>query len=309
MYTSGWIPFYRDELNDSLFEDPKWLQRWLWLCTRAAYKPCRRLVGATHRGVEIQPGQIVTTKAYLCRAWGINFRTVQTFLDEMEKQGRLTYSYIDGKTEDSKVSKKSTKSNLGIIITLPLRYVFPPKASEGMTEVNSRNESEDEMPYGMQDQIQSVLQDDLQSNLQHETRKEVQEKVHPKLQTNKEYKNKEISVSKRERENQFFEELKKSEITLDEFCMSLKPMKGKEEMLELAEVFFLRSVSTEDFHPSFSEFKKHFFNWAKQEIEKRRTTQKTTRYGQQENGAGAPKRASDQRRGTEALERTAEDYE
>ena len=60
---------------------------------------------------------------------------------------------------------------------------------------------------------------------------------------------------------EFLEKLKKSDIALTEMAKSLHC--DVADLIPLADDFSNATISTEDWHSTFSAFKKHFLNWAR----------------------------------------------
>ena len=90
MYKSGYIPFYRDELDDWLVQDPQRFLWWLWIRCRAVYKPCMQCVGQARVEVNLQYAELAVTKTHLKNVWGVNIKTVDRFLKQMIKDGRIS---------------------------------------------------------------------------------------------------------------------------------------------------------------------------------------------------------------------------
>ena len=90
MYNSGYIPFYRDELEDWLIQDPQRFMWWIWIRCRAAYRPCMQCVGQARVEVNLQYGELAVTKTHLKNVWGVNIKTVDRFLKQMIKDGRIS---------------------------------------------------------------------------------------------------------------------------------------------------------------------------------------------------------------------------
>lgn len=67
--------------------------------------------------------------------------------------------------------------------------------------------------------------------------------------------------SKRAHEEEFLEKLKKSDTALTEMAKSLHC--DVADLIPLADDFSNATISTEDWHSTFSAFKKHFLNWAR----------------------------------------------
>ena len=131
----------------------------------------------------------------------------------------------------------------------------------------------------------------------------------PMIIRNKENNKKKSDIDLPAREKEFFEELKKSDLTLEQMAYSLKPESGTEGLLLLLEEFINQCLSTDEFHNTFSDFKKHFMNWARKEIRSRITeNKKIIRNGKKEKKPDQESGTA-RRRGAEISARSAADYE
>lgn len=294
MYNSGYIPFYRDELDDWLIQDPQRFMWWIWIRCRAAYKPCMQCVGQARVEVNLRSGELAITKTHLKNVWGVNIKTVDRFLKQMVKDGRI-----------------SCRDEKGILIIRVVRSELIMAISGKTNEIGAR----------MNDSLQSETDDDLTNEIEIETDAEmsddmpivIPDEIHTEMTTikrNIEYNNKknfEIDFSAREKK--FFEELKKSELTLEQMAYSLKPENGIEGLLLLLDEFINQCLSTDEYHNSFSDFKKHFMNWARKEIRSRITeNKKIIQHGKKEKEPGQ-ETGTARRRGAEVCARSAADYE
>lgn len=290
MYNSGYIPFYRDELEDWLVQDPQRFMWWIWIRCRAAYKPCMQCVGQARVEVNLRFGELAVTKTHLKNVWGVNIKTVDRFLKQMVKDGRISFRDEKGVLiirviRNELITVPSGKVDETDVVMESQMVVEPP--------YETTTEAEDEMPDEMTDEISTELSAPL-----------------PPFIRNKENNNqKNLDIDLPAREKGFFEELKKSDLTLEQMNYSLKPENGQEGLLMLLEEFINQCLGTDDFHPSFSDFKRHFMNWARKEIRTRKTTnKKNIQNERKENEPGQESRAAG-RRGAEVSARTAADYE
>lgn len=154
MYNSGYIPFYRDELEDWLVQDPQRFMWWIWIRCRAAYKPCMQCVGQARVEVNLRFGELAVTKTHLKNVWGVNIKTVDRFLKQMVKDGRISF-----------------RDEKGVLIIHVIRneLITVPSGMVGETDVVMENqmiveppyetttETEDEMPDEMTDEISTEL--------------------------------------------------------------------------------------------------------------------------------------------------------
>ena len=293
MYTSGFTFIYRDEELDSLFINPKKFQWWLWLRLHAAPKPTIQYVGESGIRVRVQYGELAATKSFLQRAWGTDPRTVTDFLNDIEEEGRITIREEKG---------------IKIIKITNFERFSPPSVYFAK---KNRNEASDDMSEESEHQIQGDLHEtkprEIQDELSSDMPSELSAQPHTSRKIEKEEKLKNNFSDLSAREKGFFEELKKSDMTIEQMLYSLKPQDGKEGLMRLLEEFLNYCLSAEEFHPTFQGFKQHFLNWARIQIrENSKVKSKTAQNGNKEKGPGA---ASAGRRGSEGSARTAADYE
>ena len=170
-----------------------------------------------------------------------------------------------------------------------------------VTENKITSEMDIETDAETSDEIQDELHDDIPSQMTAQI---------PSIIRNKENNNqKNFDIDLPAREKEFFEELKKSDLTLEQMAYSLKPESGTEGLLLLLEEFINQCLSTDEFHNTFSDFKKHFMNWARKEIRSRITeNKKIIRNGKKEKKPDQESGTA-RRRGAEISARSAADYE
>lgn len=67
-------------------------EAWQWMIAEAAWKPRTVLVtvARTTRRVQLNRGQIAHSRAFMEDAWGWTAKSVRTFLDRLERDGRIT---------------------------------------------------------------------------------------------------------------------------------------------------------------------------------------------------------------------------
>lgn len=286
MYNSGYIPFYRDELDDWLFQDPQRFMWWIWIRCRAAYKPCMQCVGQARVEVNLQYGELAVTKTHLKNIWGVNIKTVDRFLKQMIKDGRI-----------------SCRDDKGILIIKIIKGDLITAPSGKVNETGCERESI--MPHERVDCMTSEMAIEMDA----ETPDEMTPPMPPIIR-NIEYNNlQKVDIDLSAREKEFYEELKKSDLTLEQMAYSLKPENGTTSLLLLLDEFINQCLSTDEFHDKFSEFKKHFMNWARKEIRSRITkNKKIIRNGKKEKEPGQENKTA-RRKGAEISARSAADYE
>ena len=239
MYNSGYIPFYRDELDDWLIQDPQRFMWWIWIRCRAAYKPCMQCVGQARVEVNLQFGELAVTKTYLKNVWGVNIKTVDRFLKQMVKDGRISC-----RDEKGILIIRVTKDEL---ITVPSgRVKETDTGKESQMQILTDDDLTDETDGEMSAELPSEMPDEIHD--------EMAVQMPPIIRNleNNNFKKTDTDLSAREKD--FFEELKKSDLTLEQMTYSLKPENGQECLLLLLDEFINQCLGTDDFHNTFSEF-------------------------------------------------------
>lgn len=121
-----------------------------------------------------------------------------------------------------------------------------------------------------------------------------------KKEINQEMKNNIISLT-REQDLKFFDELKSDEIFKEEMAMTLHC--SLDEIISKLEQFKQEMLVVEKYHPNYSDYRKHFFNWVRLQLNKRGGAKNTI-----VNGKQASQDKYQARRGTDAGSHTEDDY-
>lgn len=240
-----WMPVYEDDMTHWLWDNAQRYQWWLEIRFRAAKTPGMRYVGDTNIRIRVTYGEWPVTIAYLGSRWHADERAVISFLEALEEDGLIT-------------RKKS-----GLVTVISVcgfeKYCF-----------NMQNDGTTALPEDMtedivQDTSQEHMTDETQVTTQSETATEMQNGTRSYLYKRKN-KKKLLIEGKHEREKEFLEKLKKSNSTLEGMAMSLHC--DMSDLMAIADDFSNATITTEDWHPTFSAFKKHFLNWARMRIKK-----------------------------------------
>ena len=141
-------------------------------------------------------------------------------------------------------------------------------------------------------------------------RKPKRKSKHTKEDKNKEIKINNLLTYTREQDLKFFEDLMNDEVFFEQAAMTLHA--ELQSLRQLAEQFSQEMLTKEKFHPSFSEYRQHFFNWAKLKISKEGGAKKfNLTNGTEQPGQSGQAQAKDKyaaRRGTDAVSHTPDDY-
>lgn len=236
-----WMPVYEDDMTHWLWDNAQRYQWWLEIRFRAAKTPGMRYVGDTNIRIRVTYGEWPVTIAYLGTRWHADERAIVSFLEALEEDGLIT----------------RRKSGLITIISVCgfEKYCFN-------MERDGSHEAKDNMTKELPDIPQNSIQEDLQeeTETQNEMITETADQTLAYLDKRKNIKELFIE-SKRAHEEEFLEKLKKSDTALTEMAKSLHC--DVADLIPLADDFSNATISTEDWHSTFSAFKKHFLNWAR----------------------------------------------
>lgn len=236
-----WMPVYEDDMTHWLWDNAQRYQWWLEIRFRAAKTPGMRYVGDTNIRIRVTYGEWPVTIAYLGTRWHADERAIVSFLEALEEDGLIT----------------RRKSGLITIISVCgfEKYCFN-------MERDGSHEAKDNMTKELPDIPQNSIQEDLQeeTETQNEMITETADQTLAYLDKRKNIKELFIE-SKRAHEEEFLEKLKKSDIALTEMAKSLHC--DVTDLIPLVDDFSNATISTEDWHSTFSAFKKHFLNWAR----------------------------------------------
>ena len=238
-----WMPVYEDDMTHWLWDNAQRYQWWLEIRFRAAKTPGMRYVGDTNIRIRVTYGEWPVTIAYLGTRWHADERAVVSFLEALEEDGLIT----------------RRKSGLITVISVCgfEKYCFN-MANDGTNTPCHNSGIEPQMlPQDNMDDEEPI---GTQIETQEETDNQTQDRTLAYLDKRKNIKELFIE-SKRAHEEEFLEKLKKSDTALTEMAKSLHC--DVADLIPLADDFSNATISTEDWHSTFSAFKKHFLNWAR----------------------------------------------
>lgn len=262
---------------------------------KATSKPCLQTVGRTRIRVRLNYGEYATTISYLARIWDVDERTVTSFLDLIEEDGRIEVRKENG---------------ISIIRIVGYERFSPPAGyfTKGIKRTNF-NSMGDEMMA----ETQSRMSDDLETPIHTQLLGDMSGEVRSGVPTNniilEEEKIKNKSPSP-EREAEFFDKLKNSEIALEQIAMTLQlpTVSAVLEQLQIFEKFIMGNSSK--FHQNYTDFSSHFIRWYNccRVSNESRNTKKYTDETKEEK-TSVSRRTASQRRGSEGTGRNADDYD
>ena len=115
--------------------------------------------------------------------------------------------------------------------------------------------------------------------------------------------NQQPSLSREEENLKFYDELKNSDLSLEQAAMSLGCT--KQELLELLDKFMGEQNFKQTKHRDSSDFRNHFFDWARYQVRNKRNDE---RRKEQNNQSGGSADKYERRRGTDVGNHTSADY-
>lgn len=238
-----WMPVYEDDMTHWLWDNAQRYQWWLEIRFRAAKTPGMRYVGDTNIRIRVTYGEWPVTISYLGTRWHADERAVVSFLEALEEDGLIT----------------RRKSGLITVISVCgfEKYCFN-MANDGTNTPCHNSGIEPQMLP--QDNMADEEPIGTPIETQEETANQTQDRTLAYLDKRKNIKELFIE-SKRAHEEEFLEKLKKSDTALTEMAKSLHC--DVADLIPLADDFSNATISTEDWHSTFSAFKKHFLNWAR----------------------------------------------
>lgn len=261
----GFVFLFRDIENHWVWKDGRMAHRWMDLIIQAQWE--NKTVYFDGVRVDLKRGQLITTTRLLMGRWRTNPRIVLKSLEIFENDKMIR-------------CKKTTEMT---IITICNYDAYQSILAEKNPPVHS--------PY-------SSSENDDGAERKGKRKGKCIKKV------NKEEDKNIIShQSVREENLKFFEQLRNAEISIDEMTMRFSC--SKQELLKLLDAFVKEVNIKETRHTDFSDFRKHFFDWAriqfdKQEKNEQRRTKGSSGSGQQDKYAA--------RRGTDVGDKKASDY-
>ncbi|MCM1075988.1 MAG: hypothetical protein NC411_01345 [Bacteroides sp.] len=303
---NGWIKISRELPNHWIWKDADRLKWWLDLLFMASWEDTKQLVGS--RLIEIKRGQLIASISFLSKRWGVGHNTVISFLKVLQEEKMIE------KTSEKNVStvtilnfdKFQAADNLLCGITINESEVIKPNGNEREDSLadNIADNRERHFCQNGADNLSNNLsrlsaiysiatptsgEDSLADNIADnpaDTSKEI-------------YNNINISTTTRTRESfekfeaelladtQFWEGAAMSQYTSIEILKGLLP------------VFINEKFALGEVPKSFSDFRRHFFSWARIALSKQQRTQNNDTKSQNKYS---------KRRGVDSEARSAEDY-
>ncbi len=259
----GFVFLFRDIDKHWVWKDSRMAHRWMDLIIQAHWD--NRTIYFDGVRVDLKRGQFVTTTSLLMGRWRTNPRAVLKTLEIFENDKMI----------------RCKKSSEMTIITI-CNYDVYQSISKALNQVENSPHPSGNFPEDAE-------------------RKRKRKGKYIKKENKEEDKNNISQQSVREENLKFFEELKNAEISLDEMMKQFSC--SKQELLQQLESFVNEVNIKETRHTSFSDFRKHFFDWARIQFNKQKENEQ-----RRTKGSGGQQDKFAARRGTDVGDKKASDY-
>lgn len=271
----GYILVHRSLWEHWIWLSAKHTQRWLDIIYLAHWE--NRTIDFGSKKLELRRGQFVTTTRILMLRWKTNGDTVRRFLRLLESNNMI-------------VCKRNR--DMTIITVCNYNKYQRDKLLQFTEEVEDENSviTHDE---NTTENPRTITQDNSTS----QTRKRSQ------MELNKEEKNqKNNSLSSREREQEFFNEIRAAQNFLEATAKNNHITTS--EVIDWLEKFFNEMLCIEKSHKDLSDFKQHFYHWLNIQI-------KNLKHNGTDKSGGRKKASEDRhsaRRGSDVPDHQESDY-
>lgn len=285
---AGWIKISREIEDHWLWQDAERLRWWIDMLFLASWED-KNVIEDTHL-ITIKKGQFIASVAFLCKRWGKSNKTIIKYLKMLE--------------EDEMIFREVLHRQTPIITICNYEKYQCNDDNSVQTIVHRQNEENTAYDIHTQNQIiNNSKSDSLGCVKYNDVQTIVHRKVHTIVHTSKEYNNiivdDDVNTARahEDKNDEFIEELKQSEIWLEQMQMRFKlnadEIKGKLDTFALD----CRCRGTE--HRNLNDTRRHFNDWLRIQIE-----------SQNRNSNEANKRKPEnKRRGTDVTASKAEDYD
>ena len=272
----GWIILHRSVMDHWVWLSEKHFKRWIELIFLASWEDKTLDFGT--KQIKIKRGQFATSYRQLQYNWNTSPSGVQSFLKMLQK---------------SKMIKYRNNNNEMTIITI-LNYdkyqsekFWEDKDEDyGQMESISENDSVTQNPP----QVSDTPQNDMERN---------QEQT--EINKRKEVNNNSLSLDERERS--FFEEVKASQIYMENVAKNHSL--SIEDTLKKLEEFFGYISTVQHWHNDVADFRDHFYKWITRKLE---TAGKDGNRKQKTGGGQSTQDKYAARRGTDVGDKKSTDY-
>ena len=287
---AGWIKISTDIAKHWIWNDAERLKWWIDILFMASWKD-KKVIEDTHL-ITIKKGQFIASVAFLCKRWGKSNKTIIKYLKLLEEDEMIFREVLHRQTP---------------IITICNYDKYQCNDDNSVhTIVHRQRQNEENSAYDIHTQNQSINEsksDSLGCVNDNDVQTIVHRKVHTIVHTSKEYNNiivdDDVNTARahEDKNAEFIEELKQSEIWLEQMQMRFKL--NADEIKDKLDVFSLdcRCRGTE--HKNLNDTRRHFNDWLRIQIESQnRNSNETTR-----------RKPENKRRGSDVTASKAEEYD
>ena len=285
---AGWIKISREIEDHWLWQDAERMRWWIDMLFMASWED-KKVIEDTHL-ITIKKGQFIASVAFLCKRWGKSNKTIIKYLKLLEEDEMICREVLHRQTPVITICNydKYQCNDDNSVQTIVHRQNDENSAYDIHTQNQSTNNSKS-------DSLGCVKDNDVQTI--------VHRKVHTIVHTSKEYNNNIVdddvnTARAHEDENhEFIEELKQSEIWLEQMQMRFKL--NADDIKDKLDMFALDCQCRGTEHKNLNDTRRHFNDWLRILIESQnRNNNETTR-----------RKPENKRRGSDVTASKAEDYD
>ena len=282
---AGWIKISTDIAKHWIWNDAERLKWWIDILFMASWKDNKQLVGK--KLVSLRRGQLVASISFLCKRWGRSRSMVEPFLTLLHEEGMIS---------------KEVGNNVSVITVMN----YEKYQANNSTDANAHLDAylEDNQNVCKSDDYDNIdNQEDAHLDTHVDAYPDAYLDAHLDA-TRKEYKNNNIvdddvntARAHEDKNHEFIEELKQSEIWLEQMQMRFKL--NADEIKDKLDIFALdcRCRGTE--HKNLNETRRHFNDWLRIQIESQNRN----------NNEATRRKPENKRRGSDVTAVKAEDYD
>ena len=285
---AGWIKISREIEDHWLWQDAERMRWWIDMLFMASFED-KKLIEDTHL-ITIKKGQFIASVAFLCKRWGKSNKTIIKYLKLLE--------------EDEMICREVLHRQTPIITICNYDKYQCNDDNSVQTIVHRQNDENSAYDIHTQNQrINNSKSDSLGCVKDNDVQTIVHRKVQTIVHTSKEYNNISSTTSTttarayKDKNHEFIEELKQSEIWLEQMQMRFRMNAG--EIKEKLDTFALDCQCRGTEHKNLNDTRRHFNDWLRILIESQNRNNNETNKRKPEN----------KRRGSDVTATKAEDYD
>ena len=285
---AGWIKISREIESHWLWQDAERMRWWIDMLFMASFED-KKVIEDTHL-ITIKKGQFIASVAFLCKRWGKSNKTIIKYLKLLEEDEMICREVLHRQTPIITICNydKYQCNDDNSVQTIVHRQNDENSAYDIHTQNSSINNSKsDSLGYVKDNDVQTI----------------VHRKVHTIVHTSKEYNNNivddDVNTARahEDKNHEFIEELKQSEIWLEQMQMRFRM--NADEIKEKLNIFALDCQCRGTEHKNLNDTRRHFNDWLRIMIESQNRNNNDATRRKQEN----------KRRGSDVTASKAEDYD